>query len=37
VRTDEVADVRWAPLARIEQFTNDESVLRAARKLREQR
>jgi 8-oxo-dGTP pyrophosphatase MutT (NUDIX family) len=34
VRTDEVADVRWAPLSTIEQVTTDESVLRAARKLR---
>ena len=34
VRTQEVADVRWAPLASIEQLTTDESVLRAARKLR---
>ncbi len=34
VRTDEVADVRWAPLAEIDQLTSDESVLRAARKLR---
>jgi 8-oxo-dGTP pyrophosphatase MutT (NUDIX family) len=29
----EVADARWAPLARIDQLTTDESVLRAARKL----
>lgn len=34
VRTDEVADVRWAPLSDLEQLTADESVLRAARKLR---
>lgn len=33
VRTDEVADVRWAPLVELEQLTTDESVLRAARKL----
>jgi 8-oxo-dGTP pyrophosphatase MutT (NUDIX family) len=33
VRTDEVADVRWAPLSGLEQLTTDESVLRAARKL----
>ncbi len=31
--SEEVADVRWAPLARLEQLTSDESVLRAARKL----
>lgn len=31
--SDEVADARWAPLAQIEQLTQDESVLRAARKL----
>jgi 8-oxo-dGTP pyrophosphatase MutT (NUDIX family) len=29
----EVADARWAPLARIDQLTTDESVLRATRKL----
>ncbi|MDF3066110.1 MAG: hydrolase [Polyangiaceae bacterium] len=34
VLTDEVADVRWAPLAHLEDLTTDESVLRAARKLR---
>lgn len=34
VRTSEVADVRWAPLTDISQLTTDESVLRAARKLR---
>lgn len=34
VRTSEVADVRWAPLASIERLTTDESVVRAARKLR---
>lgn len=33
VRTDEVADVRWAPLAELSRLTTDESVLRAARKL----
>lgn len=31
--SDEVGDARWAPLARLEQLTRDESVLRAARKL----
>jgi len=31
--SDEVVDARWAPLARIDQLTTDESVLRAARKL----
>jgi len=31
--SDEVADARWAPLAHIAQLTQDESVLRAARKL----
>jgi 8-oxo-dGTP pyrophosphatase MutT (NUDIX family) len=31
--SDEVVDARWAPLARIEQLTSDESVLRAVRKL----
>ena len=31
--SDEVVDARWAPLARIDQVTTDESVLRAARKL----
>lgn len=30
---DEVVDARWAPLARIDQLTTDESVLRVARKL----
>lgn len=34
VRTDEVLDVRWAPLADLDKLTTDESVLRAARKLR---
>jgi 8-oxo-dGTP pyrophosphatase MutT (NUDIX family) len=29
----EVADARWVPLARIDQLTTDESVLRAVRKL----
>jgi 8-oxo-dGTP pyrophosphatase MutT (NUDIX family) len=32
-RTEEVADVRWVPLARVSETTADESVLRAARKL----
>jgi 8-oxo-dGTP pyrophosphatase MutT (NUDIX family) len=30
---DEVVEARWAPLARIDQLTTDESVLRVARKL----
>lgn len=34
VRTEEVADVRWVPLAKLPELTTDESVLRAARKLR---
>jgi 8-oxo-dGTP pyrophosphatase MutT (NUDIX family) len=33
VASDEVAGVRWAELARIDQLTTDESVLRAVRKL----
>jgi 8-oxo-dGTP pyrophosphatase MutT (NUDIX family) len=33
VASDEVADARWVELAKIEQLTTDESVLRAARKL----
>jgi len=33
VRTDEVADARWAPLTEIAELTTDESVLRAVRKL----
>jgi ADP-ribose pyrophosphatase YjhB (NUDIX family) len=34
VATDEVADVRWVRLDGIDQLTTDESVLRAAHKLR---
>lgn len=33
--SDEVAGARWAPLSEIDRLTADESVLRAARKLRE--
>lgn len=33
---DEVIEARWVPLARIDQVTADESVLRAVRKLRGQ-
>jgi 8-oxo-dGTP pyrophosphatase MutT (NUDIX family) len=33
VRTEEVADARWVPLADLASLTTDESVLRAARKL----
>jgi len=33
VPSDEVAGARWAELARIDQLTSDESVLRAVRKL----
>jgi 8-oxo-dGTP pyrophosphatase MutT (NUDIX family) len=32
-RTEEVADVRWVPLERVDEVTTDESVLRAAKKL----
>lgn len=33
VQSDEVAGARWAELAKIDQLTSDESVLRAVRKL----
>jgi 8-oxo-dGTP pyrophosphatase MutT (NUDIX family) len=33
VVSDEVAAARWAPLARLDELTSDESVLRAVRKL----
>lgn len=34
VHSEEVADLRWVPLAEIETLATDDSVLRAARKLR---
>lgn len=34
VHSEEVADLRWLPLAEIETLATDDSVLRAARKLR---
>jgi 8-oxo-dGTP pyrophosphatase MutT (NUDIX family) len=35
VASDEVAGARWVPLADVAELTRDESVLRAARKLRD--
>ena len=35
IHTDEVADLRWVPLADVERMGTDESVLRAVKKLRE--